>query len=155
MIEYVPLSENILNTAVRITRTIVSMLRCSSIDPDITDINQSAAKFVITVRIPARCIAQLPAQYRRINQIIDSVYFPDGARLEKFMASKSRSFTVRNIRRPQCMNARCVQSARKTAFCIVNKRDLVRLSVFLIAWILLLSEDNALVPPVIQMIQRC
>ena len=108
MIEYVPLSENILNTAVRIAGTIVSMLRCPSIDPDITNINQSTAKFVIAVRIPARCIAQLPAQYRRINQIIDSVYFPDGARLEKFMAFKSRSFTVRNIR--QQSDWICLQS---------------------------------------------
>ena len=108
MIEYVPLSENILNTAVRIAGAIVSMLRCPSIDPDITNINQSTAKFVITVRVPARRIAQFPAQHRRIDQIIDSVYFPDGARLEKFMAFKSRSFTVRNIR--QQSDRICFQS---------------------------------------------
>ena len=119
------------------TRIKLAKIICPPAEHRLIRMADKAEKFIFSGRCITYCHANLRQEIQAVIQI------------------KSSVTSLYDVRCPQCMNARCVQSARKTAFCIVDKRDLVWISAFLIAWVLLLSEDNTLVPPVIQMIQRC
>ena len=60
-----------------------------------------------------------------------------------------------HVRRPQCMDSGCIQSSRKPALCIINKRNFIRLPVFLIPRILLLAKNHSLIAPGMQVMNIC